>query len=94
MTRNEKMRVFINLSEELTFAGEPPPPRTALGYGSVGCTDPRLLIAVKDLNVCTIQHVCNGLNVFGVVLIDICSFIRVNPSSLTVCLKCGASFYN
>ena len=48
--------------------------------------------AVKDLNVGTIQHVCNGLNVSGVVLIDICSCIRVNPSSLTVCLKCGASF--
>ena len=53
-----------------------------------------LLIAVKDLNVYTIQHVCNGLNALGVVLIDTGSFIRVNPSSLTVCLKCGASFYN
>ena len=54
----------------------------------------RLLIAVKDLNVCTIQYVDNGLSFFEVVRIDICSFIRVNPSSLTVCLKCGASFYN
>ena len=52
------------------------------------------MIAVKDLNVCTIQYADNGLSFFEVVRIDICSFITVNPSSLTVCLKCGASFYN
>ena len=54
----------------------------------------RLLIAIKDLNVCTIQYAENGLSFFEVGRIDICSFIRVNPSSLTVCLKCGASLDN
>ena len=32
------------------------------GYWSAGCTDPWLLIAVKDLNVCTIQYGDNGLS--------------------------------
>ena len=96
MIRNEKMLVFRKISGELTFAEEPPSPRPSMVAGLLTVRThsyPRLLIAVKDLNVCIIQHVCNGLNVLGVVIIDICSFIRVNPSYLTVCLKCGASFF-
>ena len=65
MTRNEKNACIQKNQRGTDVCGGTPLTATVHGCVSAGCTDPRLLIAVKDLNVCTIQHVCNGLNVGG-----------------------------